>query len=1484
MAELHDTSDSYLRHRTPASANVDGDGIDSVAGAPVIREKVIPITPVIGLTAGDILLSTPGSEVPGEFPSAAELYDYSSDEEPTLRDVAKEAAIGVRDTLASVASAASNMVTATVRRVSNAKPADFLQSTIESAKPVVQSAAESAQSAVETAKPVVQSTIDTAKPVIQSTVQTAANTLAAAPSAIRSVIASAPDATASTAATAKDASIVGSNAAADSYNSAYQNASATTAAIPERVAEASDRVKETVLTQTAPIRETTAEAYNVGSNAASSSYSNAYQNAAATTAAIPERVAEATDRVKETVLTQTAPIRETTAEAYNVGSNAASSSYSNAYHNAAATTAAIPEKVSHLRDTATHKVADVTSQVQETTHAVIDSVLTKTAPVREATAHYAHEARDLGASTLQTARDVLVPAVEATRHSAAESYVNSEIKTREVIENAVDKAVEYGTTGKVLAVDAAHKVEEVTRPARELVVEGVEASKEAAAHAAIATKNVATHATVATRDAVVGGTSAVAHGVSNAAVGTKNVAVAGTHAVAETTTNAAVAAKNAVVNATHAVTDTTANVAHGVASGVTNAAIGAKNAVVGGTSAVASGAAHAAIGAKNAVVGGTSAVAGTAANAAVGAKNAVVGGTSAVASGATNAAIGAKNVVVGGTNAAASSAANAAVGAKNAVVSGSQVVADKTTSAAMNAKNTVAGTAREAQSNVTPATTTETGILSSAKNAASNVATSASNLASGTANAAANAASAIARAPVAVAQGTYNAAASAASTVAHIPSTVASALLPGSQAHGETRNAAPSKEESVAVPSLGVQVPLDFTQGSTTTTGPAEIRNTHLPEIAYAIEVERSRRDRPGATGRQFFEHSTQEAKVFAEGIRMHLGESGDIPALAVPRRELIREAEEVERSERELATNVQRGLASQQARAFLEGLQQDSSTESRSAADIAKLRQLDAAEDLEREARAKGYSADASRSIAKIVIEGIMEGESEGHEALSIARRELSRNLEDQARQERESSHTQILDQQNAEKVASIFQAGIAGSSANDAVGIAKRGQLSDAVENEREERIHEAWAREPHAHEEARVIRDAFDKDGVSLNPVNEHNIPYKLQQTRSLEETERARRVRDEEHTKGATVDALKSGLEMAHGVDSAPPAVNVAEREVLKSAEEDERDARISGSEALRAAGSPTTAAFAVRTALTHPAQDNTAAIKVARGIASHTGVTDPLEGRPGVGITPSAGASSLGRKPTISERVMNVFQQLKGERRDNIAPGSVAYQNWGAGKQHLVSGSLMDDIATQDIPSIDVISPATPQEDVLDPTSERGGRRSPPPTPSLRSADQNNLTTAENVDNAPIAPERNDSMHSGSPVDSDEKIMDQIGLTTHRPNPSLDPGAVLVPTPEATTPAQPRHKDQLSPRGSEDSHVSHASSTSSRRFSDSKPSKLHGSFEKVIGKIEKNLGKAISSEKLIVGGQERILAGKEEVELVKQRRASGGSSASLRREQ
>ena len=112
--------------------------------------------------------------------------------------------------------------------------------------------------------------------------------------------------------------------------------------------------------------------------------------------------------------------------------------------------------------------------------------------------------------------------------------------------------------------------------------------------------------------------------------------------------------------------------------------------------------------------------------------------------------------------------------------------------------------------------------------------------------------------------------------------------------------------------------------------------------------------------------------------MREHLGEAGNIPALSVPRRELIREAEEAERAEREDAMHFQRSLAEDQARAFTEGLKDAAGVDHlRSAVDIARTAQIQAAEESEREARIKSLEPAAALAVAAAVREGLTADDS---------------------------------------------------------------------------------------------------------------------------------------------------------------------------------------------------------------------------------------------------------------------------------------------------------------------------------------------------------------------------------------------------------------------------------------------------------------------------------------------------------------------------
>ncbi|TPX66798.1 hypothetical protein SpCBS45565_g04159 [Spizellomyces sp. 'palustris'] len=1535
-----------------------------IATAPLSTKFVPVTTPVVPLRE---VPDTPLEELPGDFPESADAY--SSDEEPTLTDVAKDAAAGVRSAVGTIASAATSFLSNAARRVSRSAPSPDTTSNVSATgTPVygegsVARAADhpTAARAGETTGDVIGSVAGTVAAAATKAKDVAANVYNKAASAVQAPETETFETTAPVTTqpqvvttstpvtfispvqeteqpvdtTARNAGAEIRDATANAYNRASENASQNISATAEQAKQktgqaiqatkdTANQVYERAAEKSQQVSGKASEAYTAGKDTASASYSDSYQQAAERTANLPTTIKNTAQSAANTV--ESAVESAYTKIAPTIGAPDVETAKQTLSHAAESTANALrPETIKANAQQAATKARELAT----TAEVIAEDAAHKTAAgaqvVYGKTAETGRAVYDKTAETSRkvygTTSEVISPAVQVTRESTLASYNQSEAATRQVLENLGEKAVEYGTTAKVLATDALHKVEQVGATvihktvdvahtveqvganAVHLTVDAAHATAQKTgqlAESAAQTASVASHRAIEATAPVVSvasnvahkaadTTSAVGHGVYNAAAtvgsGVYNAAAGATHAVGQGVSRVATGTYNVAAGATRAV-------GHGVstvASGTYNAAAGATHAVAEGASNVASGTYNAAAGATRAVTKGAS-------NVASGTYNAAAGATHAVAEGASNAASGTYNAAAGATRAVTKGASNVASGTYNAAAGASGAVAQGASNAATAAKDTAAYAADVA---APPAQGVASKVVDTAKAATASVAAIPEAVGHGVVNAASavghtvgsvvtSTAQTVAAIPSAVGHGISNAASTVSSgvvaaghTATEAGSTAVNRALELPSAASQTASnlasrvasvlpgaSKPAEEEAkeIALPETGAIIPTEYHQGALPLAeGPAEAEPTPLEDIVYAEEVERQRRDRPGATGRQFYEHSHQEAHAFAEGIRVHLGEGGSIPALNVPRRELIREAEAAEREERVQAERVQRSVASQQARAFSEGLNEAGADADRghSAADIARLRQLDIAIEQEREARVESMSPNASRDVALAVKEGIVEGADESNSAVHVARREMSRMAEEMARDER-TSGPQLETQQTAEKVASLFQAGISGSTINPAAGVAKKGQIREAEDQEREERVQEGWKHQPHAHDEARVVREGLEK-GVELNPVVGGS--YKLNESRKAEEAERNRRLRKQETRPTSSTnsaEALRHGLEEMEGFVEKPMALNIAEREIRKSQEEDERQDRMQSNDSLRASGSPTQVAFALRAGLL---RDDNAAIDLARSTAERDGICDPLNGKPGIGITPSAV-----HKSTAHGHIPTIFEQSKGESRNVLVPGpTVAFQDWGS--RPLPEGSLL---GLSSLP-VGGITDQTIPPSSSELTEETGGRRSPPPTPQPTQQEAatpfplpvtKDIPASSPTQDRPPTPSRSESvlLHE-APATATAEQEDTVGLETIRPRPSDDPNALTVPTP-------PPKDDQTPHRTSDDGSVS---SGGSRRFSGEKPNKIHGTLEKAIGRIETRLGRVIHSEHLIAEGRERRAAGAAEVALAKERRLSGSHS-------
>ncbi|TPX57538.1 hypothetical protein PhCBS80983_g03766 [Powellomyces hirtus] len=1275
-------------------------------------------------------------------------------------------------------------------------------------------------------------------------------------------------------------------AAANSYGSSYDQAAARTANLPVVAKETVHKAVATVQETTAKVQETIARTVDtaqhsvaaekarelassaaVSREAAGESYSTSYEQAAARTANLPVVAKETAQKAVATVQETARTTKETVGQTVDTIVNSAAA------------------------DKAREIVYTAQIVAEDAANATVAAVSTAAAKTAETSRAVYGVAADTSSRAVSTTSEVVSPAIAATRESTITSYHQSEERTTEILEHARDIAVEYGTTAKVLATDALHKVEDAAVYVYHHTSEGAVSTAHKAAHVG----EVAYHSTADALTAAKHVAENVAHRAVDGAVVAKDASV-----------RSATVASNRVAEVSAPVVQAASNAGRAVANTASSAATATANTVSGATRAVVNTASNAATATANTVGGATRAVANTASNAATATANTVGGATRAVVNTASNAASATANTVTGATRSIGNTASNAVTATKNTVTG---FTTRSAAPADTDATREVAGVDSARADVVVPkegwkiketVTNTASNVLNNAvavpKAAATGVAHAATAVGSAVGSAASTAARTVVAVPVAIGHGVVNTASAvgqgvsnaatgtvntvkaipsaatntatnAASSLASLPTTIKSVLPGGTSAAKET--------PATVVPETGATVPVEWRQGVADSTELKEEQEaTPLEDIVYAEEMERTRREQPGATARQFADHAREEATAFTEGIRAHLGESSEIPALAVPRREWAREAEEVERQDRVEAQARQRSLASQQAHAFAHGLSSVSGDGDhlKSVASHAQALKLEGDIEAERESRVSEPNEDGAHSVAAAVQAGISE---QGNPAVHIAQRELTRSAEETARDERTSESSQMHDQQTAEKVASLFQAGLGGANTTSpAADVAKIALIRTAEDTERDERIEDGWKHQPHAHSEARLVQEAFE-EGVELNPVHGG---YKLAEVRNVEEQERERRIREEGDHSASTA-AAGAVRDAIHNADAdAPAALHVAERELVRSAEEEERLDRMASNDGLRTAGSPTQIAFALRAGLLRDGERNPA-IDVARSAAEYDEPSSSRSAKAAVGVTPS----TLNAAPSDARN--RVFKQ---DQTEHVQPAT--FQDWGAhnnsllGHDSLSAGQeplsvptsaadvkepepdVVDDAILGDIGDGNRSPPSTPMEGDLPPSSSTVPRIH---TTSL--ADQRatlhpktshtNLSLSPTSDHRPPTPSRDDST-----------AVDQIGLETIRPNPLDDPNAQIVST-TPTTPLTERRQSTPSPTDS---------GSSSRRSSgsggDRTPHRLHALKEKAIGKIEHTIGKVVHSEHLKVEGSARQAAGAAELQAVKERRKSADYSS------
>ncbi|KAJ3055999.1 hypothetical protein HK097_008488 [Rhizophlyctis rosea] len=781
--------------------------------------------------------------------------------------------------------------------------------------------------------------------------------------------------------------------------------------------------------------------------------------------------------------------------------------------------------------------------------------------------------------------------------------------------------------------------------------------------------------------------------------------------------------------------------------------------------------------------------------------------------------VGAKDTVVGATTSAYQAAANTATTAKDTVVGTTSSAYQSAANTAGTVKERALGSAMEAP---VAAEEAKPGVIATAQqklaDTAAAVSNAAANAKTGVASTVANATSAVTNTVSGATAAVSNTASNVASTVASAPSTAYNYVR-----GGPATNEAVTEQPSPVIPATGAIAP-EYVQG-VSGIGPEEQQEYSREEIADAEEAERARRNKPGESARQAFEHARQEASAFASGLREHLGEAGNIPALSVPRRELIREAEEAERAERGDATQFQRSLAEDQARAFTEGLKDAAGVDHlRSAVDVARTAQIHSAEESEREARVQSLEPAAALAVAAAVREGLNAGDSA---AVGVARREVTRDAEEQAREEK--INTEAGERSIAHNLATAFQEGVANANSS-AAGVARLERIRDAEEQERADRIQEGWKAEALAHEQARLVASGLES--VDLKHVTGAE---QAKATREAEEAERERRIKEvteeghQAQVAPAVAAAVVEGLKQSHATGGVSnPAISIANRELGKDEEEKERQERIHSGDSLRNAGSPTKTAFAVRSGLLH--EDNPATA-VARKTADSEGVQEALPSVAGRGITPA-------HSNALPSPTKTAYDVVRSEAGQSPTSHNIPITDFGRNsptKQFLGQESLL--------------APRPP-------TPERA--ESIAATQGSASSDENEAPK-EAPKEAPVAKKDQD-----------------VGLRTIRPSPSevVRESDILDDVAPATTSKQ---QDLTAPSESQAtersiSPESRLSSSSLDSEGNKKPKKLHGLLNKAVGKIEVGFGKVTRNTGLIEKGQEMHAAGAAEIAQARERAA------------
>jgi len=1048
---------------------------------------------------------------------------------------------------------------------------------------------------------------------------------------------------------------------------------------------------------------------------------------------------------------------------------------------------AVPS-VTEKAATIAHNASDVAStayQVAAEKAAVAGHVAAETAAVAGQTAASA-------ASTIgERASEVRAVAAQ----SAAESYQQSAELTAARIEHAKEIAGEVAHTVKEAVVAAVHKVEEVAAVAFERTAHGagvatgvaaetVHKATEVTAPVIASAANTVSNTAATARD-VVGSAAATTYDTAASTTTSAKEAVVGAAAATyNTAANTATSAKEAVVGAAAATYNTTANTA-----------TSAKEAVVGTAATAYDKAATTGVAARDTVTGAAASTYGTAASTAATVRDTVA--NTAATAGAT--LVHAKDTVVG-------SAAHAAELAKAKVLGAKEAATDRAV----------------AEEQAVVETTPQPGVLATAQEKLGSAVTAAKETAY-------NAAGTVAHAPVAAYEAAAQAASTAAAAVAAAPSTALNYVRGTSQTTTE--------EAKPAVVPLGSYP--EYVQGEAPAPrAAAEVEHTYsLEEIKDAEEAERARRDKPGEVARQAFAHAQAEAAAFASGIREHLGESNAIPALAVPRREVIREAEEKEREERMVAEWAQRPIASETAHAFKEGIA-NPGDHLHSAVDVARSALIRDQEEEERIKRIESLEPRASLAVAAAVKEGLLGGDEAGP-ALGVARKELTRQAEEEARDEKVA--TAQGEEALAHQLAAAFQSELPSSSTRVA-DAAKKGRLDAQEEVEREDRIQSGWKQEARAHEQARLVAEGLDS--VDLKHITSG--PAQLKALDQAEEEERDRRIRDaakndyQPQAAPAVAKALREGLEHAHDHDGINnPAVMIANREIAKDLQEQEREEKLQSGESLRVSGSPTRTAFLVREGLLR--EDNPAT-NVARKIAGSEGVSDPLEGFQGKGITPS-------KLKHVESPTRHAYDTIKTSN-PGLPTSTVPISDFGSHSptRHVLGAEALPALGrAPEVPdrTDSILEPSDyseiPRETQTESKTEQQTTSAPATsaTTTTPSAEKTSTSTA-----AP-AHERTDSS--------------KVGLETIRPSPAevAQESQGTLKQPDTETQERAVSPEAPSTDGSETSDKA-----------GKKPKKLTGLLHKAVGKIELGLGKITHNDHLVERGEELHAAGAAEMHAAK----------------